>query len=193
MQDNSIPVERILFGNEHWRSHRATEEIKVYCNLLDDLQERIDALHQRGTAEESAYVNAKAVISSYALEIGIKSLWALDNPDEKVKQTHNLLWFFGGLNNDTEESLKRIGLTEEVFQKEEPFPQFDKPFQQNRYSMESGNRYMVVYETDFLRNLANLVGDKLQLSSGEAALRTLTERPDVEADSSDMNGQDVPD
>ena len=34
----SMPIERLLFGNEHWRSYRAIDEVEVYCDLLEDLQ-----------------------------------------------------------------------------------------------------------------------------------------------------------
>ena len=83
MPVNAIPIERFMFGNEHWRSNRAIDEIEVYCDLLDILQERIEALQTRGKDEEVTLTNVKSVISSYAFEIGVKSLWALDNPERR--------------------------------------------------------------------------------------------------------------
>ena len=44
MTDGIIPLERVLFGNEHWRSHRAINQIEIYCELLEHLQDKIDAL-----------------------------------------------------------------------------------------------------------------------------------------------------
>ena len=74
-----IPIERLLFGNEHWRSNRAIDEIRVYGELLDTLAAKVEALETRGDHEEIALLNAQAVISSYAVEVAVKSLWALDN------------------------------------------------------------------------------------------------------------------
>ena len=104
----TIPLERVVFGNEHWRSNRAIDEIEVYCDLLDCLQERIEALHTRGKDEEVTLTNVKSMISSYAFEIGLKSLWALDNPADKVTTTHDLLELFGELSEGTVESLNRL-------------------------------------------------------------------------------------
>ena len=47
MSTISIPIERIVFGNEHWRSYRAIDEIEVYCDILGNLQTRIDSLETR--------------------------------------------------------------------------------------------------------------------------------------------------
>ena len=39
-----ISLEQFMFGNRHWRSYRAVDEIEVYCDLLENLQDRIDSL-----------------------------------------------------------------------------------------------------------------------------------------------------
>ena len=102
----SIPMERFLFGNEQWRSYRAINEVEIYCDLLKNLQDRIDSLVTRGKDEEVTLTNVQAVISSYAIEIAMKSLWALDNPAECVPHKHNLVIIFDGLQEDTVRSLK---------------------------------------------------------------------------------------
>ena len=96
----SVPIERFLFGNENWRSYRAADEIGVYCDLLDILQTRIDSLQTRGKDEEVTLVNVQAVISSYAVEIAMKSLWALDNSPAtppRGRDGHDLLIILDGL------------------------------------------------------------------------------------------------
>ena len=103
-----IPLERLLSGNEHWRSSGAIDEIEIYCDLLDNLQDRIDSLETRGKDEEVALHNVQAVVSSYAFEIAMKSFWALDNSDKPVPHEHNLLISFDGLREDTVESLKQL-------------------------------------------------------------------------------------
>ena len=103
-----IPIERVLFGNEHWRSHRAIAEIEVYCDLIDDLQKRIEALPTRGKEEQVTLSNVQTVLSSYAFEIGVKSLWALDHPMDKVPHTHDLLGLYGGLSEDSIDLLDRF-------------------------------------------------------------------------------------
>ncbi len=156
MPVNAIHIERFMFGNEHWRSNRAIDEIEVYCDLLDCLQERIDALHTRGKDEEATLTNVKAVISSYAFEIGVKSLWALDHLTDRVPTTHDLATLYDELSEGTVDSLNRLHMTKQAF------VNWPKPFLSNRYSMESGSRDITVYQTEFLRSLAQLLKDKLQ-------------------------------
>ena len=115
----SIPIERFLFGNEHWRSHRAIDEIGVYCDLLDGLQDRIDSLQVCSRDEEVTLVNVQAVISSYALEVGIKSLWALDNSPATLprgRDGHDLLKMFDELKGETLQSLEQLQLTRGRFE-----------------------------------------------------------------------------
>ena len=152
----SIPMERFLFGNEHWRSYRAIDEVEVYCDLLENLQDRIDSLETRGKDEEVTLTNVQAVISSYALEIAMKSLWAFDNPAQCVPHEHNLGIIFDGLQEDTVRSLKRLELTREVLR------EWPTPFVSNRYSMESSSRDITVYPTQLLRSLIGLLQDKLE-------------------------------
>ena len=154
----SVPIERFLFGNENWRSYRAVDEIGVYCDLLDILQARIDSLQTRGKDEDVTLVNVQAVISSYAVEIAMKSLWALDNSPAtppRGRDGHDLLIMFDGLKKETVESLGRLQLTRKVL---EDFP---SPFPSNRYSMEATSRDIVVYKAGFLKSLAQLLRDNL--------------------------------
>ena len=160
----SVPIERFLFGNENWRSYRAVDEIGVYCDLLDILQARIDSLQTRGKDEEVTLVNVQAVISSYAVEIAIKSLWALDNSPAtppRGRDGHDLLIMFDGLKKETVDSLGQLQLTRKVL---EDFP---SPFPSNRYSMEASSRDVVVYEAGFLRSLAQLLQNRLDQSRKE--------------------------
>ena len=160
----SIPVERFLFGNENWFSDRAIDEMEIYCDLLENLQDRKDSLETRGKDEEGALTNVQAVISSYALEIAMKSLWALDNPTKCVPHTHRLPTIFEGLNQETVALLKRLQLTSQVLQT------WPTPFLSNRYSMESHCRDITVYQTQFLRSLIQLLRDKLE-DAREALLK----------------------
>ena len=160
----SLPVERFLFGNENWRSNRAVDEINVYCDLLDGLQARIDSLQTRGRSEEATLVNVQAVLSSYAVEIAMKSLWALDNSPAtppRGRDGHDLLKTFDGLKSDTIDSLRRLQLTRDSLKG------FPTPFLSNRYSMECGARDIAVYDTTFLRKLAQLLEDKIDQARRE--------------------------
>ena len=154
----TIPFEkRLMFGHDYWRSHRAIDEIEIYCDLLKTLEQRIATLENRGRGEEATLVNVEAVISSYAFEIGMKSLWALDNPKGVVKGLgHNLAKLYEGLKPDTTKSLKLLGLTREELK------EFPTPFATNRYSMEKGKRDIGVYRSCFLKALTQLLRDKLQ-------------------------------
>lgn len=159
-----IPTERFLLGNEHWRSYRAIDEIGVYCDLLDVLQDRIDSLQVRGKDEEVTLFNVQAVISRYAFEIAMKSLWALDNSPAtppRGRDGHNLLIMFDDLKKETVESLGRIQLTKEVLK------DFPSPFLNNRYSMEASSEDIVVYKVGLLRSLAQLLRDKLDQTRKE--------------------------
>ena len=158
---STIPIERALFGNELWRSPRAINEIEIYCDLLDYLQDRIDSLEVRGKDEEVTLVNVQAVISSYAFEIAMKSLWALDHPNKKVPHTHDLVTIFDGLKETTVESLMQLHLTRKGLN-ESP-----SPFYSNRYSMEHSDRDISVYEAEFLRLLAKLLEEKLNQTAKE--------------------------
>ena len=170
MPTRSMPIERFLFGNEHWRSYRAIDEMEVYCDLLEDLQDRIDSLETRDKDEEVTLTNVQAVISSYAVEIGMKSLWALDNPTECVPHKHNLAIIFDGLKEETVKFLERLQLTRAEL---ETSP---TPFVSNRYSMESRDRGIAVYQTPFLRLLTQL----LRRRHTQVVGRLTSGRPDEE-------------
>ena len=47
-------------------------------------------IDERGKTEEVALMNVKALISGYAFEIGVKSLWALDYPSCTVPHNTRL-------------------------------------------------------------------------------------------------------
>ena len=160
----SISSKRFLFGSEHWRSYKAINEIKIYCDLLDILQDRISSLETRGKDEEITLTNVQAVISSYAVEIAMKSFWALDNPTDPIPHTHNLVIIFDGLKEETVRSLKPLQLNREVLQN------WPKPFVSNRYSMESGSRDITVYQTRFLRSLMQLLRERID-ETREALLK----------------------
>ena len=166
MSTISLPIERFVFGNEQWRSNRAIDEIAVYCDLLDHLQDRIDTLEIRGGDEEVTLLNVKAVLSSYAIEIAMKPLWALDNTPQKVPREHSLVVTFDGLKKETAESLKRLQLTRKVLEK------WPKPFVTNRYSMEERDRDITVYPPQLLRSVIPLLQDKI-----EETRKTLTGTP----------------
>ena len=156
MQSIAMPIERLLFGNENWRTFRAIDEIEIYCGLVDDLQDRIDTLETRGKDEEASLSNVQAVLSSYAFEIAMKSLWALDNPTQAVPRQHDIVAIFEGFKVETVRSLERLQLSREVL---EDWP---KPFVSNRYSMENGSRDIAVYKTSFLRALVQLLSCKIE-------------------------------
>ena len=154
--NGSIPLARLLLGNEYWHSYDAVDEIEIYCELLDHLQDKIDALETRGKDEEVTLSNVQAVISSYAIEIAMKSLWALDHPDESVPHTHNLVKIFDGLKEETVKSLEGLQLARQVLQ------DMPTPFTSNRYSMEGNGKRMSIYQTPFLREFAQLLKDKVE-------------------------------
>ena len=72
----------------------------------------------------------QSMLMAYALEIAIKSLWAMDNPDKCMRHNHDLLRFYKGLQPDTVTSLQDLGLTGDLLMR------FPRPFANNRYSME---------------------------------------------------------
>ena len=156
MTDGLIPLERVLFGHKYWRSYRAIEEIEVYCDLLDHLQDKIDALEIRGKDDVVTLLNVQVVMSSYAVEIAMKSFWALDHPDECVPKKHNLVKIFEGLKGETRKSLEGIQLTRQVLE------EMPSPFTSNRYSMEKGGRDIVLYPPSFLRDIAQLLRNKIE-------------------------------
>ena len=160
-----ISEDRLVFGNEHWLSSRAIDELEVYCDLLEIIQDRRSSLETRGKDEEATLTNVQAVISSYAIEVAIKSLWALDNSSEPVPHNHNLLILFDGLKEETVKSLKLLRLTRVLLER------WPKPFLSNRYSMEtSSSDVITVYPTRLVRPLIQLLRDKLE-ESREALLK----------------------
>ena len=163
-------IKRFMFGNDHWRSHRAINEIEIYCDLLENVQDMIDSLETRGKDEEVALINVQAVLSSYALEIAMKSFWALDHPTECVPHTHKLPHIFGGfkekkeeydgLKEETKKSLAQYSLVSELFDS------YPEPFYTSRYSMEGSGREIAVYPVEFLRSLNLALKEKLEESTG---------------------------
>ena len=152
--------ERFLFGNVDWRSHRAIREINVYCDLIEMVQGRIDSLESRGREEEIAFRNVQAVLSSYVLEVTMKSFWALDNPAECVPHTHHLPHIYEGFKEETKRTLAQYQLVKELFDR------FPEPFFTNRYSMEGSTRDVVSYPVEFLRSLNLALKQKLEESTG---------------------------
>ena len=158
MPASSRSLEKLLFVNEDWRSRYAIDEIEVYCDLLEHLQNKIDSLETGDKNQKSALINVQAVTSSYAFELAMKSLWALDNPDKPVPHTHDLVEIFAGLKEETVKALEGYELSLKVLKRT------PEPFSSNRYSMESGRveSPKTVYKTPFLRALAQLLRDKLE-------------------------------
>ena len=150
--------ERIVFGSEYWSTPGAIDEIEIYCDLLDNLQERIDSLETRGKGEEATLIDVQAVISSYAFEIAMKSFWALNNSNKKVPKEHNLLKIFDELAEETVKSFNRLGLTRGILEYS------PEPFKSNRYSMELIEKRFLIPPARLLRSLIKLLGDKLDES-----------------------------
>ena len=157
-EPEGIPIKRLLFGNENWRSDKAIDEIGVYCDLLEDLEARVESLETRGKDEEVTLVNVQSVISSYAVEIAIKSFWALDNSPKCVPHIHNLAKLYDELTADTKESLKPLG-----FSADDAW-EIPSPFVVNRYSMEHSKRTFSVYSASLLRKLIPILRDKIEAS-----------------------------
>lgn len=92
----------------------------------------------------------------------MKSLWALDNPKGIVKKLgHNIEKVYDELKPDTVDSLRLLGLTREVLAKA------PKPFESNRYSMECRNKKIAVFDAGFLRQLAQMLKDRLDQTRKE--------------------------
>ena len=125
---------------------------------MEHLEGRIDDLATRGAAEDLTLINVQAVISSYAVEIAMKSLWALDHPSKPVPHIHDLVKIFDGLKKETVKALEGLQLTRQVLQ------EMPTPFTNNRYSMEHGDRDISVYPAPFLREVTQLLSDKLRES-----------------------------
>ena len=166
----SISVKKFFVGNEYWDTSTAIDEIKVYCILIDHLDDKIDLLENRDKFEKSAMINVQAVISSYAIELAMKSLCALDNPDNNVPHQHDLTKILEKLNTDTVKSLERLHLSHEELKS------FPDPFVSNRYLMEYDkiDSSIVVYPPPLLRELTQMLEDKLQ-----DAWRAILESGDV--------------
>ncbi|MYE54133.1 MAG: hypothetical protein F4X34_02925 [Chloroflexi bacterium] len=157
-----IPFKQLVFGNEHWLSYRAIDEIEIYCDLIENLHSRIDSLLACGKDEDKdeqvAIPNVQAVMSSYALEIAMKSFWALDHPAKCVPHEHDLTKIYDGLKEETKKSLEQFNLTRELLE------YWPRPFVANRYSMECSDRRITVYRAQFLRSLAEVLRDKIEES-----------------------------
>ena len=173
----NVSFERLFFGNKHWSTPGAIDEVEIYCDLLDNLQERVDSLETRGKGEEVTLVKVQAFISTYAFEIAMKSLWTLEHCGKKVPHDHDMLKVFVELEQDTKNALERLEITREIL---ESYP---KPFQSNRYSMERldeekpgestseltdeekrGRRTLLAFHPKFLRSLIELMTNRLDKS-----------------------------
>ena len=78
---------------------------QVFSLFLLSTENAVVVLDTRGK-EEDTLINVQAVISSYAVEIAMKSLWALDNPTESIPHTHDLVVILKGLKEETVKSLR---------------------------------------------------------------------------------------
>ena len=156
----SVPFDQLVFGNPHWDTLLAIDEIMVYSDLIDHLGRQIELLNIRHENEEVTLINVQSVLMAYALEIALKSLWAMDNPDKCMRHTHNLLYFHKGLQSDSVASLQALGLTEDSLKR------FPRPFETNRYSMEfkrpeEYEKEKVRVKTSFLRQFGELLRETL--------------------------------
>ena len=158
------PMTRILFGHDYWRSERAANEIDEYVKLLGKLDDEMDNIvstsghNVLSRQQEVAIIpkmTAYAVISGYALEIGIKSVWALEHPNEKVQRTHKLLGFYDQLTPSTKKTLRDMRLTRGELEN------CPNPFEANRYSMETGTKELTLHDPKFLKSLSLLIRSKL--------------------------------
>ncbi len=165
-RQGSFSLEHFMHGHDYWRTHRAISEIEIYCVLLENVQNRIDSLDTREREEEIALNNVRAVMSSYALEVALKSFWALDHPTEDVPHIHNLARIFQGLKEETKKLLVQYDVDSELFDG------FASPFYTNRYSMEGSGRDIVTYPVDFLRSLNAVLKEKLEESTGWQGIRS---------------------
>ena len=125
-------------------------------------------METRGRDEEVALLNVQAVINSYAIEIALKSFWALDHPGEPVRRTHNFLKIFDGLKDETKKSLGGLQLTRQEL---ENTPEL---FISNRYSMERDRRVVILYRPLLLRKLAQILRDTLEDMDEEIRKALLT-------------------
>ena len=115
MPTMGFPLERLVLGNEHWSTPGAIDEIEIYCDLLDNLQEKVDALETRRKVEEATLRNAQAFVSSYAFEVAMKSLWTLEHSEKKVSHNHNMLKAFDQLEQATKNSPRTTWDNKRVF------------------------------------------------------------------------------
>ena len=157
----SIPFDQLVFGNPHWDTPKAIDELTVYSYLIDHLDHQIELLNIRHENEEVTLINVQSMLMAYALEIAIKSLWAMDNPDKCMRHNHDLLGFYRGLQSDTVTSLQDLGLTEDSLKR------FPRPFETNRYSMEytTPEKYekeLVRVKASFLKQLGKLLRETLK-------------------------------
>ena len=176
-----------MFYSEYdpWHPYHAVNEIEVYCDLLEHLQDRIDCLEARDRDEKVALLNVQAVINSYAIEIAMKSFWALDHPGESVLHTHDLLKIFDGLKGETKKSLEGLQLPRQVLERA------STPFISNRYSMEHDicstiqdgyavehdRRVIALYHPLLLRKLAQILRDTMEARAediNKALFKTVT-------------------
>lgn len=160
-KDISIPFDQLVFGNPHWDAPQAIDEIMVYSDLIAHLDRQRESLNTRHENEEVTLINVQSVLMAYALEIAMKSLWAMDNPVDCMCHTHDLLYFYKGLQSDTVTSLQDLGLTEDRLKG------YPSPFVTNRYSMEyevpeQYEKPKVIVKASFLKQLGNLLRETLK-------------------------------
>ena len=171
----------VLYAYDPWHPYHAVNELEVYCELLEHLQDKIDCLEERGEGGKIALINVQAVLSSYAFEIAMKSLWSLDNPGEPICRTHDIVKIFDDLREETQKSLEELQLTRQLLKRT------PKPFVSNRYSMENKNteddkytkehesRKVTLYYPPLLRGLRQLLRDTLEdMNEGASEVRLET-------------------
>jgi hypothetical protein len=151
-----IPFGRIAHGNEHWQVMWAMEEIEVYCGLLDHIDRQIATLDDPRGTDATTLRKAQALLSSYAFEIGMKSIWALDHPGDEVPKHHNLLKAYDDLSPETIIRLEALEFPRSVL------TEYSEPFVENRYSMEPARTVFCIYTAVALRGLVGLLCERLE-------------------------------
>ena len=160
MREGSIPWDQLVFGNPYWNTPQAIDEIVVYCDLIAHIDCRIASPDIRHENEKATMRDVQLMLMAYALEIAIKSLWAMDNPDKRMCRTHALPDLYKGLQTDTTAAIQELGLTEDRLNS------FPCPFVTNRFSMEyqEQEKYLkekVIVHASFLKQLGELVRETL--------------------------------
>ncbi len=140
-----------------WCSLQAISELQGYCDLVSEWEKEIEST-EVCKDRKCALIDTTAIMSSYALEIAIKSFVSMDSSHAKVECTHDLLKLYDNkdMTEDTRGLLKQAGITRQFLENNRA------PFIENRYSMDNNaSGKLVTYRASSLRKLVQLLNDKL--------------------------------